>query len=1126
MARALLSSIVTLGAKLVAAIQISGSVEDDLNWTVSTLKGIQATLLDAEEREIREESVKLWLKELREVAYAAEDVLDDYHYEVMRTKAEARTAAVVYPSKRKRRFGEVCVDLEALHLREEEAQVTDFVTKDSLRKRKIVQVGSSSPSHSLPVRALVPEGMAEKVRAIRSRFDEINKDREKLRLREEDGKRRPHAARYPPPTGHFVDKSSVFGRTKEKEEVIELLLSDHDEPSSVSVIAIVGKGGLGKTTLAKLVYNDPRVCQSFDRTGWVSVSEDFDVRRLTKATIESVSQGSCPLTELSALQGNLMDLVRGEKVLLVLDDVWNEQHSDWELLQAPLLCAKMVKILVTTRNDGVAVVMQTLSPYRLGYLPEGQCWALFQHYAFGGMDCVERSNLVKIGKEIVSKCGGLPLAVKSLASLLRFEVDEDCWIEILESEEWQSDVDNETFVALRISYQRMPSYLKPCFRFCSMFPKNYQLSKTELTRLWIAQGYVQSNSRKTMEEIGTEYVDELMRRSFIDHLFDRSTLYGEEDSTYEMHDLIHELGRLMSEREHFAMIDGKMSDPPAEVHHLFVKNNVETVLSGNLMDLRTLILTTDDDKIWHLGDLAKIQCLRALELTVQFIKLPESIGNLKHLRYLFLYHSEWKRLPPSICLLYNLQILVLAYCSLVDLPEGIGNLNNLQHLIIAFSKIERLPESIRLLSNLQKLIIRYSDLHELPEGLGNLVDLRYLAVCCCQIEVLPESVCQLNSLHTLILTGCKRLRELPSCIGELGNLQNLNILGSGVRDMPLWIHKLVALQILEASFEVRRDSSHGALGLLRDLDNLKGSVCISGLENMVDSEDAKNANLKSKWNINELTLSWPTAFTRYFEETSRYLQFKLEVSKDGGADRLVGTEMDGLMLECLQPHPSLKRLNILGYRGNLFPRWMGDPSSCTSIESVLIESCQHLRSLPFCNLHSVSSLTIVGCHELQFLPQECLPSKLQILHIQDCLQLKLLTGLQNLMSLNCLNIHKCAELQISPNETLPPKLKIKHVKIIECPRLTDWCQLQSIKYYSSEEEIGYSLESDEDGSADATETDSNELSFGNYSSEGDSKEEIGCSLQGDEDGNTDVNQMGSEELYDSSLEGDSEDGTD
>ncbi|XP_073014503.1 disease resistance protein RGA2-like [Typha latifolia] len=639
MARALLSSIITLGAKLVAATRSSGSVEaleDDMNWTMSTLKGIQATLRDAEEREIREESVKLWLKELREVAYAAEDVLDDCHYEVMRAKVEARTAAVADPSKKNRRFGEVCVDLEALHLQEEEAQVTDFVAKDSLRKRKIVQVGSSSS-----------EG---------------------------------------------------------KEEVIELLLSDHDSASNISTIVIVGKGGLGKTTLTNLVYNDPRVRQSFDRTGWACVSEFFDVRRLTKAMIESISHGSCPLTELSTLQGNLMNLVRGKRVLIVLDDVWNEQHSDWELLQAPLLCAKVAKILVTTRNDAVAVIMQTLPTYRLGYLPEHQCWALFQHYAFGGMDCVDQCNLEKIGKEIVSKCGGLPLAVKSLASLLRFEVDEDCWTEILESEEWQSYVDNETFVALRISYHRMPPYLKPCFRFCSMFPKNYQLSKKQLIQLWIAQGYIQSDSRKTMEEIGNEYVDELMRRSFIDHMSDHSTFYGEDDSAYKMHDLIHDLGGLMSEKEHYAMVDAEMSDLSDEVHHVFVKNNVETVLSGNLTDLRTLILTTDDSKIIHLDDLAKAQCLRALELEVHFLKLPNSIGNLKHLRYLFLLHYEQKSLPPSICLLYNLQILVLAYChQLVDLPESIGNLNNLRHLTIAFSSIGRLPESICQLSNLQKL---------------------------------------------------------------------------------------------------------------------------------------------------------------------------------------------------------------------------------------------------------------------------------------------------------------------------------------------------------------------------------------------------------------------------------------
>lgn len=127
------------------------------------------------------------------------------------------------------------------------------------------------------------------------------------------------------------------------------------------------------------------------------------------------------------------------------------------------------------------------------------------------------SNFTLIGKQIVKKCGGLPLAIKSVASLLRYEENYDGWEEILECALWESNAKHEIFPALEISYARMPAHLKPCFLFCSLYPKDYTFKKDQLIGLWIAQGYVEPESRRTLEETGWGYLEELIQRSFIDY---------------------------------------------------------------------------------------------------------------------------------------------------------------------------------------------------------------------------------------------------------------------------------------------------------------------------------------------------------------------------------------------------------------------------------------------------------------------------------------------------------------------------------------------------------------------------------------------------------------------------------
>ncbi|XP_008805075.2 putative disease resistance protein RGA4 isoform X2 [Phoenix dactylifera] len=360
MASAFLSSILSTTSQVLGFVRRSAvspssssdprsSVLKDLEKLERTLKRIQAVLHDAEEREIRDESVKLWLKELKEVAYEADDVLDEYQYGVLRAQVEGR------PS----------------------------------RKGKRVE-GDDEEEVS------IPEGMGDRIREIKERFDEISQDRERLHLKEEDGERRVLEPPYPAPTSHMVEESSIYGRERDKQEVINLLFSE-GVGNGVSVIPIVGKGGLGKTTIAQLVYNDPKVKQYFNLTGWVCVSNDFDVPRLTKAIIESLPGSSCDSTQLSKLQDTLKEKLKGKRVLLVLDDVWNDQQSRWESLRNPFVGAETVRIIMTCRNDSVAEIMQTVRPYHPDCLSPEQSWSLFRHYAFGGQDPVQQPSLVDMG---------------------------------------------------------------------------------------------------------------------------------------------------------------------------------------------------------------------------------------------------------------------------------------------------------------------------------------------------------------------------------------------------------------------------------------------------------------------------------------------------------------------------------------------------------------------------------------------------------------------------------------------------------------------------------------------------------------------------------------------------------
>ncbi|KAG6499842.1 hypothetical protein ZIOFF_039637 [Zingiber officinale] len=527
--------------------------------------------------------------------------------------------------------------------------------------------------------------LANKAAEIRKRFDEITKEWKLLKLPKKAGKRKrsPMLSDMNRETGSLVVESDVLGREEEKDVLVKWLLSEDDTTGNgVSVIAVIGMGGLGKTTLAQLVYNDQRVKSYFDLTGWVCVSENFHVVSLTEKILQSFTKVKVH-EELDELQRALQENLQGKRFLLVLDDVWNDNFCLWEQLKKPLLSAIAGKVIVTTRNHSVARIMQTTrDSLKLNVLPFDVCWSLFKKVTLGGADRSLRPDLEDIGRRIVEKCKGLPLAAKLIGGALRNEEDKESWTDIIESEIWKLDDRNiEVSPALQISYDCMLIQLKRCFQYLSLFPKDTSLSSKRIVQLWMPQGIFPLDGDKRAEDIGSDYIKRLVERSMLN---------PEEGSYFSMHDLVHDLAQYVAQDECLCVIDNNFDRKKLqEIRHLSV--NGENI---KLCQDKTNFL--ESDNLFQ-----KLKYIRALDLNYMNItKLPDSLGNLKLLRYLSIEYTNVRSLPESICNLYNLQILHAE--SVYTLPRHIGNLINLRHLWFSH-QVVFLPSGIGNLTNLQTL---------------------------------------------------------------------------------------------------------------------------------------------------------------------------------------------------------------------------------------------------------------------------------------------------------------------------------------------------------------------------------------------------------------------------------------
>jgi hypothetical protein len=448
-------------------------LQENLDEWRTTLPAIQKMLDDVEEKQYTDTDVKKWLDDLRDLIYDVEDIVDELTTEVSTAENKAR------PS-------------------------------------KVPRLTSSACSWITPRYFEIDSRLRSKIKEVTDGLNDILTRKGQLNLKETADGRSLMKTGVRAPTS-VLTEPHVYGRDKDKEDVLELLLDEKWDDAGVSVIPILGMGGIGKTTLAQLLFNDENVQSFFDLKAWACVSEDFDVVRVTKTILKSVTYESCEDNDLNLLQVKLKEKLKGKKFLVVLDDLWNENYDDWIILRAPFLAgAPGSRIIITTRNERVSSTTGTIQTHHLQVLSNDACLSLFTQHALGASDFSADRTLQDIGEKIVEKCQGLPLAAKTLGGLLRTTRDRVEWEEVLKSKIWDiSEKSSGILPALMLSYHHLPSHLKRCFAYCSIFPKGYEFEEEKLVLLWMAEGLIQSREGdKQMEDLGSNYFRALLSRSF------------------------------------------------------------------------------------------------------------------------------------------------------------------------------------------------------------------------------------------------------------------------------------------------------------------------------------------------------------------------------------------------------------------------------------------------------------------------------------------------------------------------------------------------------------------------------------------------------------------------------------
>ncbi|KAF8649666.1 hypothetical protein HU200_064206 [Digitaria exilis] len=502
----------------------------------------------------------------------------------------------------------------------------------------------------------------------------------------------------------------MYGRIDERNSIIKHVTADN--PEGVIVLPIVGIGGIGKTALAQLIYNDPIAKSKFDNRIWIWVSNKLDEVKLTKEMLDFFAEEKHEgISSLAKLQEILVSHVTPKRTLLILDDVWDDiDVCRWNKLLAPLRSdnAKGNMVIVTTRKLSVAKRIGTVDHINLGRLQDDDFWLFFKDCAFGDETYKEHGNLSIIGQKIANNLQGNPLAAQTAGMLLREHLTTDRWGNILKNEIWKSlQLNGGIMHALKLSYDELPYYLQQCFLYCSIFPNNYQFLSSELVCIWISQGFVKcSHSTERLEEIGQNYLTDLLNSGFFQQVGTKDPTLGDQ-TLYVMSALMHDFARLVSGNECAAIDSSACREVLPTIRHLSIltysaypedkygnitrnekfEEKLQRVVNST-RKLRTLVLIGKYDHFFLQslqGIFQKSHNLRVLQISevyASFGYFACSLVDSTHVRYLKIGTKEHSEVfPEDLSKFYHLQVLDMGLDSYSTLPNGINNLISLRHLV-------------------------------------------------------------------------------------------------------------------------------------------------------------------------------------------------------------------------------------------------------------------------------------------------------------------------------------------------------------------------------------------------------------------------------------------------------------
>ncbi|XP_022717497.1 putative disease resistance protein RGA3 isoform X2 [Durio zibethinus] len=640
-------------------LKLVTGVDGEVDKLTGNLLAIKAVLENADKRQVNDPGVKLWLGKLKDVSYDIDDVLDEWNTALLKRQIE---------------------------------QAEGTRVRDAPLLKKVWPSFTLSSCFCLRQVVLRHE-IALKIEELNQRLAAIANERSQYNFTSEI--RASHEQRTI--TTSVIAESEVFVREEDKKAIKDMLCEDSEETTTnLRIISVVGMGGIGKTTLTRLVFNDAEIESHFEKRIWVCVSDLFEEERIAIEILESLTGSKPNLVGRDNILQQISEFVSGKKILLVLDDVWNEDPCKWEQLKGSLKnTSRGSRILATTRKEtaGNAVGSRRTDMFFLGELSAEKCWSLFCHLAFFDRATEESNKLEDFGRKFVERCRGLPLAVKTIGCLLRFKTEKQ-WKSILESQMWEIEE----------------------------VEKDYRIRKDKLIKLWMAQGFLEETRNEGMEIIGEEYFNKLAMLSFFQD-FTKNENGG--IIRCKMHDIVHDFAQFLTKGECLFVEMNGVQEPwtgPAikTIRHSMLKFETEDtspIPIDNWKKLRSLLIESKGNfsgdsnctEYLLIDSIDQLTCLRALDLGAHPFFPPvriisDKIGKLIHLRYLNLSGIRYSKIPEALCELYNLQTLDIRYCrDLKELPLGIGKLINLTYLENEGTPLSFMPKGMLRLRRLLKL---------------------------------------------------------------------------------------------------------------------------------------------------------------------------------------------------------------------------------------------------------------------------------------------------------------------------------------------------------------------------------------------------------------------------------------